>query len=175
MTATYILSQLFIVIECILLATSYQSKSRKKIVLFNLFSLISAGISYMLLSAYSGFAMIIIAIIRNIIFILDEKKNGKRNTNGKNDYIILAFLLFLSFIAAFFTFRGILSMLSVVASTLYTISVWQKNTKVYKVLGIPIATLWMLYNIYIFSILGIILETIILISSIIGYVKEKKT
>ena len=170
----YILSQVFIIIQYILLAITYQSKQRKKIVIFNLASLISAGISYMLLSAYSGFAMIIVAIIRNIIFIIDEKKNGKSNRNGTKDYIILAFLLIISLISAICTYNGPLSMLSVIASSLYTYSVWQKNTKVYKVLGIPISTLWILYYIYIFSIFGIILETALLISSIIGFKKEKQ-
>ena len=37
------------------------------------------GLSYVFLSAYSGLAMVVVAIIRNIIFIIDEKKNGKSN------------------------------------------------------------------------------------------------
>lgn len=174
MTATYILSQVFIIINYIFLVMTYQSKSRKYILIFNFGALISTGISYIFLSAYSGLAMVIVAIIRNIIFIIDEKKNGKSNKNGIKDYIILAILYIISIISAVYTYNGILSMMSVVATMLYTYSVWQKNTKIYKALGVPVGIMWIIYNIYIFSLFGIILEIILTISSIIGYIKENK-
>ena len=127
----------------------------------------------MFLSAYSGLAMVVVAIIRNIIFIIDEKKNGKSNKNTTKDYIVLAVLYIISIVFAVFTYNGILSMMSVVATMLYTFSVWQKNTKTYKLLGIPIEAIWIIYNIYIFSIFGIILESVLAVSTIVGYLREK--
>lgn len=174
MTATYILSQVFIILYYIFLIMTYQSKSRRNILIFNFCALVATGISYIFLSAYSGLAMVIVAIIRNAIFIIDEKKNGKSDRNGIKDYIILAILYSISIIFAIFTYNGILSMVSVIATMLYTYSVWQKNTKVYKLLGIPIGIMWIIYNIYIFSIFGIILEVVLAISSIIGYIRENK-
>lgn len=174
MTATYILSQVFIILYYIFLIMTYQSKSRRNILIFNFCALIATGISYIFLSAYSGLAMVIVAIIRNAIFIIDEKKNGKSDRNGIKDYIILAILYSISIIFAIFTYNGILSMVSVIATMLYTYSVWQKDTKVYKLLGIPIGIMWIIYNIYIFSIFGIILEVVLAISSIIGYIRENK-
>lgn len=73
------------------------------------------------------------------------------------------------------TYDGFFSLLSVFATMLYTYFVWQKNTTTYKLLGIPIGILWIAYNIYIFSIFGIILETILLICSISGYILEKNS
>lgn len=131
------------------------------------------GLSYVFLSAYSGLAMVVVAIIRNIIFIIDEKKNGKSNKNTTKDYIVLAVLYIISIVFAVFTYNGILSMMSVVATMLYTFSVWQKNTKTYKLLGIPIEAIWIIYNIYIFSIFGIILESVLAVSTIVGYLREK--
>lgn len=174
MTVTYILSQIFAIMNYIFLVITYQSKNRKNILILNFGALISMGISYIFLSAYSGLAMIFVSIIRNIIFIVDEKKNGKRDKNETKDYIILAILYSISIISAVFTYNGILSMMSVFATMLYTYSVWQKDTKVYKMLGIPVGIIWIIYNIYIFSISGIILEIILAVSSIIGYIKENK-
>ena len=173
MTVTYILSQVFIIINYIFLAITYQSKSRRNILIFNFAGLTSTGISYILLSAYSGFAMVIVGIIRNIIFIVDEKKNGKNDKNTKKDYIILAILYAISIISGILTYNGILSMMSVVATMLYTYSVWQRNTKVYKMLGILVGIVWIIYNVYIFSIFGIILEGVLAIFAIVGYIKEK--
>ena len=128
---TYILSQVFIIISYTLLAITYQIKNRKSILILSFMSIAATGLSYLFLSAYSGLAMVIVAAIRNVIFVVDEKKNGKRLTNTTKDYIILAVLYLISIIFAVFTYNGILSMISVVATLLYTYSVWQKNTKVY--------------------------------------------
>jgi hypothetical protein len=42
------------------------------------------------------------------------------------------------------------------------LQIWQKKTSVYKVLGIPVGIIWVIYNIYIASIFGIILEIALL-------------
>ncbi len=174
MTLAYVLSQVFIIINYVFLVMTYQVKNRKNILIFNFASIIATGISYIFLSAYSGLAMVIVATIRNIIFMIDEKKNGKSDKNTTKDYIILAVLLVILISSAILTYNGFLSMMSVAATMLYTYSVWQKNTKVYKILGIPVGIFWIVYNFYIFSIFGIILETILCVSAIVGYIREKK-
>ena len=93
---------------------------------------------------------------------------------GKIDIIVLITFYIACVISAIFTYEGVLSLLSVIATMLYTLSVWQKNPKVYKLLGIPIGILWIAYNIYVMSIFGIILETILLICSSTGYLLEIK-
>ena len=174
LTVAYILSQVFIIINYIFLMATYQLKNRKKILIFNFGAIIATGMSYIFLSAWSGLAMVIVAIIRNIIFMIDEKKNGKSDKITKKDIIILVILYIISLISAIFTYDGFLSLMSVFATMLYTYSVWQKKTSIYKVLGIPVGIIWILYNIYIFSIFGIILESLLLISAIIGISREYK-
>ncbi len=171
---TYILSQVFTIIMYVLLALTYYAKDRKKVLILSFLSLIANGIAYIFLSAWTGLAMCIVALIRNIIFLIDEKKNGKRENITKTDIIILVILYIIAIISAVFTYDGFLSLLSVFATALYTYSVWQKKTNIYKLLGIPVGILWILYNIYIMSIFGIILETILLICSITGYWLETK-
>ena len=113
---TYILSQIFIIIGYIFLALSYQIKDRKNILIFNFVTLIAMGLSYVFLSAYSGLAMIFVQLIRNIIFLVDEKKNGKSEKHTKKDYIILAVLFIISIVFGVLTYDGTLSMLPVVAT-----------------------------------------------------------
>jgi len=174
LTLTYVLSQIFIIINYVLLMATYQVKSRKTILLFNFGAIIATGISYIFLSAWSGLAMVIVAIIRNIIFMLDEKKNGRSEQITRKDIVILMVLYVISIISAIYTYEGFLSLMSVFATMLYTYSVWQKKTSVYKILGIIIEIIWIIYNIYIFSIFGIIVEIFLLISAIIGIIREYK-
>lgn len=170
----YILSQIFTIINYILLAISYYANKRNRILILNFLSLTSIGIAYVFLNAWSGFAMCVVALIRNIIFLWDEKKNGKRENINKKDIVILVILYIVSIVSAILTYDGFLSLFSVFATMLYTYSVWQKKTKMYKLLGIPIGILWIAYNVYINSIFGIVLETILLVCSCTGYLLERK-
>ena len=79
LTLPYILSQVFIIINYALLAISYYCKDRKTVLVISFMAVIANGLSYVFLNAYSGLAMCILALIRNIIFLIDEKKNGKRD------------------------------------------------------------------------------------------------
>ncbi len=174
LTTTYIISQVFTIIMYILLAITYYLKNRKTVLIVSFLSLIANAIAYILLDAYTGLAMCGVALVRNLIFIIDEKKNGKRDEINKKDIIVLIILYAISIVSAIFTYDGFLSLLSVFATMLYTYSVWQKKTNIYKLLGIPIGILWVWYNIYIKSIFGIVLEGILLICSTIGYLLETR-
>lgn len=171
---TYILSQVFTIINYALLGLTYYAKDRKKILIISFLSIVANAVAYILLNAWTGVAMCIVALIRNIIFLVDEKKNGKRETINKNDIVILIIVYFAIIVSTVFTQEGFLSLLSVFATSIYTFSVWQKKTNIYKLLGIPVGILWILYNIYVKSIFGIILESILLICSISGYLLERK-
>ena len=174
LTLTYIMSQVFTIIMYLLLAISYYAKDRRKILVLSFLSLVANALAYVLLGAYTGLAMCIVAFIRNIIFIIDEKKNGHRDNITKKDVALLILFYILIIISTVFTYDGLLSLLSVIATMTYTYSVWQKKTNVYKFLGIPVGILWVLYNIYVKSIFGVILESILLIASITGYLVEVK-
>ena len=174
MTTTYILSQVFTILNYTFLASTYLLKSRKKILIINFISLIANALAYIFLNAWTGVAMCLVALIRNTIFLIDEHKNKQTDKTTKKDIIILIILYIISIISAIFTFDGYLSLLSVFATMLYTYSVWQKNPQTYKLLGIPVSILWILYNLYVKSIFGIILESILLVCSTSGYILAKK-
>lgn len=173
-TLTYTLSQIFVIMMYIFLGTTYFVENRKTVLVLSFLSLVSSGVAYIFLGAYTGLAMVIVAIIRNIIFLLDEKKNGKRDKINKKDIVILIVLYIISIVSAIFTYDGFFSLLSVFATMLYTYSVWQKSVEAYKAIGIPTEILWLAYNIYLKSIFGIALEAILMIVVIAGYILEKK-
>ena len=173
MTVNYILSQIFIIISYALVAMTYVSKSRKAILAYNLIGLIASGLSYTFLSAWTGLAMAGVAMLRNIIFLIQNKKDKSEKITWV-DWLILGVLVAVSVVSAVFTYDGFLSLLSVFATMLYTLSVWQKNTKVYKFMGIPVSLLWIAYQIFIRSLFGILLEAALFVVEIIGIIKASK-
>lgn len=173
MTVNYILSQIFIIISYSLVAMTYVSKSRKAILTYNLIGLVASGLSYTFLSAWTGLAMAGVAMLRNIIFLIQNRKEKSEKITWI-DWIILGVLVAVSVVSAVFTYDGFLSLLSVFATMLYTLSVWQKNTKIYKFMGIPVSLLWIAYNIFIRSLFGILLEAALFVVEIIGIIKASK-
>ncbi len=174
LTGTYIISQFFTIIMYTLLGTTYFTRNRSKILFLSILSNSSCGIAYLLLGAWSGLAMCLIAIFRESVNIIEEKKNGKRDYINKFDIIFLIILYTLCVISAILTFNGILSLVSIIATMIYTYSIWQKNPIIYKICGFPVGLLWIIYNIHVKSLFGVILEGTILICSISGYYLENK-
>lgn len=161
----YIISQILVVIYYIIYSLTFQLNDSKKILLFGSVATIISAISYILLGAYTGMAMCFVAIIRNLIFANKKSKN-------KISYLILINSLII--LLSILTYSNIFSLLNVFATIIYTYSLWSNNTKNYKLLGIVVNILMIGYDISIKSIFGVIFMAISLISSIIGYFREKK-
>ena len=170
LTLLYILSQIFIILNYVFLVIAYQVKTKEKALLFNNSAQFSAGLSFICLGAYTGLAMALIAILRNTLFLINEKKHNK-----KHEMLILLLIYLLMIILSIITFNGFLSLMSVFATMLATYALWQNNSRLYRILGIPISLLWITYNIYIGSIFGIVLEFILMTSAIIGFYNDKHT
>ena len=89
------------------------------------------------------------------------------------NYFQLAFILALMAIFAFVTYDGLLSLAAVIASVIYTYAVWNEKSKYYKIYAIASSLAWIVYNVFIYSILGIILESIMVVCAVIGLIKNK--
>lgn len=166
----FILSQVFVVLSYFFVSLTYFSKNRKVLLFYSISSIIMGAVSYFLLSAWSGLFMSAVALIRNIIFLIQNKKNESEKITWI-DWIILSVFMIISIITAVYTYEGFLSLFSVLATMLYTISVWQKNKKAYKVMGVIISVLWIIYYVFIGSIFGVFCEVILLISEIVSVVR----
>ena len=128
-TIQYMISQIFTIISYLLLAATYHRKDRKSILVLNCLGQVSFVIAYVALGAWTGLAMTIVAILRNVIFIIDENKNGQRNDMNKIDIIVLVVMWIISIISVIFTYQGFFSLLPVLATMIYTYAVCQKNIK----------------------------------------------
>lgn len=174
MDTAYIFSQIFTIIMYALLAATYFAKNKRAIVIISGASLVANILAYILLGAWTGLAMCIVAMLRNIYILWDEKKHGKSDKISIRDVIFLIVVYVAIILVTIPTYEGFLSLLSVFATSVYTYSIWQKSTRVYKFCGIPVGILWIAYNAYVQSLFGVILEAVLLFASIAGYVSEVK-
>lgn len=163
LTIPYILSQILVIIYYLIYSYTFHLKDNNKILIFGVIATIISSISYILLNAYTGMAMCFIAIIRNLLFKTDKKST-----------FYLLFILILTVVASIFTFDSYFCLFNIVATLIYTYAIWQTNTKIYKLLGIIVNGLMIIYDVYIQSILGVILISVAFISSLLGFFKENK-
>lgn len=161
---TYILSQVFVIMSYLFLINTYQVKSSKKMILIlNIVACLFSAMGFFFLNAYIGCAMSLVAVLRNILF-------ARKNLN-KMDSLIITIVIIL--LLSLYTYENIFSLLPIIATVLYSLSVWQDSNKLYKLFGIPIEVCWLSYHIYVQSLFGIILESLLFISVIIG-IKRKE-
>jgi len=172
-TVTYIISQVITVLYFAVLSSSYLLKERKKILVANFVAHIGQTTAMAMLGGYTGAAMAFIMMLRDLILLIQEIKKSKNGKiSEKLDFSILVITLLLIIGLTIFTYQGPLSLLSVIATLITTFALWQKNVKRYKILGIISGILWLIYNVVIFSVMGIILESILMICSIVRLYKR---
>jgi len=168
-TLQYVLSQIVTIFVYIFLSLTYCVKSRRLILAFSFTSNFLNIVAFFLLGAYTSSAMCAISILRDIIFIIDERINGKSDKITKKDVGILLFVYSICGVAIASTYKGPLTLLYATASMMYTYSIWQKNNKLYRFFGIPVTLIVIVDSIIIKSVFGALLQGVVLITSIAGF------
>lgn len=174
LTTQYIASQIVTIFVYVFLSATYCIKSRKAIIACSFTSNFLNAIAFVLLNSYTSALMCCISIFRDILFMIDEKINGKSTKVTKKDYILLGIVYSLALISIKFTFNGWLSLIYAAGSMLYTYSIWQKNNNVYRFLGIVVTLIVIIDSINIGSVFGVLLQCVVLVCSTAGYISNKR-
>lgn len=76
--AIYVISQIFVLISYSTLAATFVVKDRKKLLAFLLISIASQAVTFFLLSAWSAFWMVGVALIRTIAYLVHDKIKARK-------------------------------------------------------------------------------------------------
>ncbi len=158
---------------------SFQQRKRSCIIGVQIGAAVLFIIHYILLGvagdgeAFSGAALNFISLIRSIVFINNHKKWAKSP-------VWLVLFVIISAVAAILTWEAWYSFLPSAAMILTTVSYWMKSETKIRLITFPSSPCWLIYNIIVGSVAGIITECIVMLSLIIAIVrydilkKEKK-
>jgi hypothetical protein len=160
-SATYIISQIFVSISYILLVRTYFVTKRREQLMTNVAAAITMGIGFILLGGWVGAAMASVAIARDITsdVIYAKRPEATKNKNMPADWWLLALWISLLTAGAIFTMNGFVSLFAYFATMTFTISIWQKNKWIYNFLGIFVGIFWIIYNVLLQSVAGVVLES----------------
>jgi len=183
----YLIGQFIGIVALTIAICSFQQRSQKKIATFQFLSSIFFATHFYLLGAYVGCLLNAVSIFRAYVFKNKDKK-WARNP------------LWLAVFIAIFTFAGIatidgdlnlstwniefgsadffIGLLPVISTIISTVGFWVDDPKKVRLLYIPAAPCWLIYNFYHGSIGGVCTELFALGSVVVGLlrfdIKKKK-
>ena len=115
-----------------------------------------------MLNAYAGVNSSLFGISRSILFYILQKKNKKCPI-----YVACIFLT-LILIFGFISYDGIFSILPVIISIIFFLALYSEDMRLYRIVTMIVAILWIIYNSVVKAYVGVIESVIELIASIIA-------
>ena len=152
----------------IALFSIYQQSSRKKLLISKLIADVCWVVHYLCLGAYGGAIPNFVGIFRELVFVNRENKKWANLTLWPFVFIITNLLLGLR------TFAAPINLLPILGSAFVTVALWLKKPMLTKIMSFPVSTAFLIYDIFVGSWIGVISESISLISIIIALIKILK-
>lgn len=165
---TYVVAQIIGFIAFFFSLIAYHKKSKNKMLGSMIISNVLNLIHYLLLDAYSGCITKVLAIVRDNFIIIKDKNKKLSN----NIYLILFIIIYI--ISGIFTYKGIISILPLIAALIYIIFIWNGRELTIRKVAFGTYFLWLIYNIFVLSIPGIISNVVSIVSTFIAILNNKK-
>ena len=162
-----VIGQILGIIATILSFVSYQMNTKKRLIMFSTLGTLATCLSFFFLEAWSGFALNIVCIVRNIMFyFLDEK--------SKANYISASVLALIMVVLGVFSWQGPVSLLAIIPLAANTVFMSFGNPQLLRKSILFTSTALMLYNVFVFSLGGIANEAVAVGSSVIGIIRFRQ-
>lgn len=143
----------------------YQQKNRKRILLCKLSADIFWILHYFVIGATAGMIPNFVGVFRECVFI-------NRHRKWASHRIWVAVFIAINILLSILTFEIYYDAIPIIASSLVTISLWINNPDLTKKLSIPVTLLFLIYNIFVRSYVGMANEIISLMSIIVYFIRK---
>ena len=162
-----IIGQIIGIVAMVITAISYQVNTKKSLLFIQTLATAATCISYLFLGASSGFLLNIVCIMRNIFFYFQ-----KEGTKG----IYISTSVFMAFMAVLgaFSWQGPISLLIIIALVVNTFFLSLGKPQVLKYSILLTSSMILIYNVYVFTIGGILNESIAIASAAVGIFRFRK-
>ena len=145
----------------------YQQKNGKNLLLWKLISDVLWLLHYLFLSAYSGCAVALIGVFRELVFYRENKKGQKR------PFFLMLFII-VTICSSILTWKGIASIFPALASVISIVGFWKANPKISRKLAFPISGLMLSYDLTCNSYMGIVNEILTMCATAIAIIHNRK-
>ena len=162
-----IIGQVFGILGAVLTVLTYQMNTNRALLATLSGAIVCAILGYLFLGAWSGFALNIVALLRNICFGI--QKPGSLVSR----ITTLVFAVAMCVVGAF-AWQGPISLLIIVALAINTVCMSLGNPQLLRKSILLTSSMIFVYNIVVFTVGGMLNELIAIVSSIIGIWRFRK-
>ncbi len=159
-----IIAQVFGIAAMASLFLIYQQKERKQLLLCKLSADICWVIYYVCHGAVGGTIPNLVGIFRESVFLCSSKK-------WANSKLWPAFFIVLNWTIAIWKWDEPFDFIPICASTFVTISLWVKSPRLTRIISAPVSAAFVVYNLLAGTWLGVINDSVGLVSVIISLVR----
>ncbi len=166
----YVISQIFALIAIVLNLYAIQRKKKEQLLNYNTVGAICGIFHYLFLGAWSGVVTKIVGSTRNAVAAYEAHKH---KISRVWPIIFIAFYI----VGGIITYSSLLSILPMVAAGTYTVAIYLGSASTIRRVAVFTSTLWLIYDICVFSIVGTLAEIIFIINALVAiwrYRKHKK-
>ena len=150
---------------------AYQMKVRKTLLLLQMVGIALLATQYFMINALSGAVLNIVCLIRTLFFYFAEEKiqNDKRKT-----YVFSIFFAVLVCVFGVISWEGWYSILMLACLAINSFCTGVCNPQNFRKSLLFTCVLALIYNIIVFSIGGMLNETVSMVSAVIGIIRFNK-
>ncbi len=146
----------------------YQQNSRKKILMCKLSADIFWVLHYFSLGATAGMIPNFVGIFRELVFV------NRKTKKWANIPLWVALFIAVNFTLGILSYNEWYDIVPIIASAFVTVSLWIDNPRLMKLISIPVSLAFLIYDIFVLSYVGMINESIAIVSIIIYFIKSFK-
>ena len=163
----YIVGQLLSIVAVVLGFISYQMKTPKGVITFQIITAFVFSVHYLMIGVMPAMALNFLSGINSVFFYIREKR-------GSKSLIVPLYVITSVIVTSLMTWDGWYSALIMVGLVVGAISLAVSDTQKTRVCMLIKSPLCLIYNIIVFSTGGIIYECAVLVSSVLGLVRNRK-
>ena len=162
-----ILAQVLALFAILFWVISILLKNKKNILLMQVIANGIYGIEYLLLGAFSAASMNFLSFLRLLVYYFYTSLNIKMPK-----WILFVFIA-LVLLFGIITYDGLISLLPIIITVLYTYAFWQNNLNVARIIYIVAAIIWIYYNYEVGAYVGIIGNILEITTGLISLIKYR--
>lgn len=149
---------------------NYQTKTRKQLLVVHIATTLCFSLHYLCLGGWAGMVMNAVGIVRNLVFYYTDKKKIS------NRYAAIFFAIIMGILGittSLIAKEGIYFVLSIVGLVINSYAMSFSNPNNIRKSILITSPMVLIYDAFILSIGGMIYESVVIISSIIGIIRYK--
>ena len=160
-----IIGQIVGFVAMAIIVFSYQQKSHKNILTFQMVSGLLFTLHFLLIGAYTGCISNLIGALRSLIYA----NRGKNKITGFKFWPVIFSIVFTA--SGIMTWENVFSLFPIVAMVASSVVLWIDSPKINRAFSMPTSACWLIYNIPNRSFAGIATEIFVLASIVIGMIR----